>query len=98
MFFPTEAKLAMEIAHAETTSDLAGLLSSRALSGNLIEVDLNETPSSQKKRLISKIETLSRTGITNSFSFCFPLFIILLWSYTRVAQGTTNKMKTTNTV
>lgn len=70
MFFPTEAKLAMEIAHAETTSDLAGLLSSRVSSGNLIEVDLNETPSSQKKRLISKIETLSRTGITNSFSFC----------------------------
>ncbi|KAL8508207.1 hypothetical protein ACS0TY_018700 [Phlomoides rotata] len=61
MFFPTEAKLAMEIAHAETTSDLAGLLSSRVSSGNLMEVDLNETPISQKKKLISKIETLSRT-------------------------------------
>ncbi|XP_057812096.1 BTB/POZ domain and ankyrin repeat-containing protein NPR1 [Salvia miltiorrhiza] len=61
MFFPTEAKLAMEIAYAETTSDLAGLLSSRVSSGNLMEVDLNETPISQKKRLISKIETLSRT-------------------------------------
>ncbi|KAH6776278.1 NPR1-like protein 3 [Perilla frutescens var. hirtella] len=61
MFFPTEAKLAMEIAYAETTSDLAGLLSSRGSSGNLMEVDLNETPISQKKRLISQIETLSRT-------------------------------------
>ncbi|KAL1537582.1 Nitrogen permease reactivator protein [Salvia divinorum] len=61
MFFPTEAKLAMEIAYAESTSDLAGLLSSRGSSGNLMEVDLNETPVSQKKRLISKIETLSRT-------------------------------------
>lgn len=63
MFFPTEAKLAMEIAYAETTSDLAGLLASRGSSGNLMEVDLNETPISHKKRLISKIETLSRTGI-----------------------------------
>lgn len=61
MFFPTEAKLAMEIAHAETTSELAGLLSSRGSSGNLMEVDLNETPVSQKKRLLARIETLSRT-------------------------------------
>ncbi|XP_047954283.1 BTB/POZ domain and ankyrin repeat-containing protein NPR1-like [Salvia hispanica] len=61
MFFPTEAKLAMEIAYAESTSDLAGLLASRGSSGNLMEVDLNETPISQNKRLISKIETLSRT-------------------------------------
>ncbi|XP_051128968.1 BTB/POZ domain and ankyrin repeat-containing protein NPR1 [Andrographis paniculata] len=60
MFFPTEAKLAMEIAHAETTSGLAGLLSSRGSSGNL-EVDLNESPHSQKKRLLARIETLSRT-------------------------------------
>ncbi|KAL7089645.1 hypothetical protein ACP275_13G197300 [Erythranthe tilingii] len=58
MFFPTEAKLAMEIAHAEATSSLAGLLSS---SGNLMEVDLNETPITQNKRLLARIETLSRT-------------------------------------
>lgn len=63
MFFPTEAKLAMEIAHAETTAGLAGLLSSRGSSGNLMEVDLNETPVTQKKRLVARIETLSRTGI-----------------------------------
>ncbi|KAG8385136.1 hypothetical protein BUALT_Bualt03G0010400 [Buddleja alternifolia] len=61
MFFPTEAKLAMEIAHAETTSELAGLLSSRGSSGNLMEVDLNETPITQNKKLLSRIETLSRT-------------------------------------
>ncbi|KAK6150202.1 hypothetical protein DH2020_017727 [Rehmannia glutinosa] len=61
MFFPTEAKLAMEIAHAETTSELAGLLYSRCSSGNLMEVDLNETPISQNKKLLSRIETLSRT-------------------------------------
>ncbi|XP_073058450.1 BTB/POZ domain and ankyrin repeat-containing protein NPR1-like [Primulina eburnea] len=60
MFFPTEAKLAMEIAHAET-SELAGLLSSRCSDGNLVEVDLNETPISQNKRILSRIDTLSRT-------------------------------------
>ncbi|KAL3851572.1 hypothetical protein ACJIZ3_013454 [Penstemon smallii] len=61
MFFPTEAKLAMEIAHAESTLELAGLLSSRGSSGNLMEVDLNESPISQNQRLLSRIETLSRT-------------------------------------
>lgn len=61
MFFPTEAKLAMEIAHAETTSGLASLLSSRGSSGNLVEVDLNETLVSQNRRLLQRIETLSRT-------------------------------------
>ncbi|KAL2484158.1 Regulatory protein NPR3 [Forsythia ovata] len=61
MFFPTEAKLAMEIAHAETTSELAGLLSSKGSSGNLREVDLNETPHMQNKRFLSRMETLSRT-------------------------------------
>ncbi|KAL3616749.1 Nitrogen permease reactivator protein [Castilleja foliolosa] len=61
MFFPTEAKLAMEIAHAETTSELSGLLYPRRSSGNLMEVDLNETPITQNKRLLSRIETLSRT-------------------------------------
>ncbi|CAA0823837.1 Regulatory protein NPR3 [Striga hermonthica] len=61
MFFPTEAKLAMEIAHAETTTELTSLLCSRGSSGNLMEVDLNETPITQNKKLISRIETLSRT-------------------------------------
>lgn len=65
MFFPTEAKLAMEIAHAETTSELAGLLSLKGSSGNLREVDLNETPHMQNKRFLAKMETLSRTGIAN---------------------------------
>lgn len=72
MFFPTEAKLAMEIAHAEATSGFAGLLSSRGSSGNLMEVDLNETPITQNKRLLARIETLSRTGI---FTFKWEYFI-----------------------
>ncbi|GER49546.1 NPR1-1 protein [Striga asiatica] len=61
MFFPTEAKLAMEIAHAETTTEVTSLLYSRGSSGNLMEVDLNETPITQNKKLLSRIGTLSRT-------------------------------------
>ncbi|CAA2987842.1 Hypothetical predicted protein [Olea europaea subsp. europaea] len=52
MFFPTKAKLAMEIAQAETASELSGLLSSKGSSGNLREVDLNETPNMQNKRFM----------------------------------------------
>ncbi|KVI03179.1 regulatory protein NPR3-like [Cynara cardunculus var. scolymus] len=55
LLFPTEAKLAMEIANANTTSGTKGP------SGNLIEMDLNDTPSMQNKRLVSKIEALSKT-------------------------------------
>ncbi|XP_047308356.1 BTB/POZ domain and ankyrin repeat-containing protein NPR1-like [Impatiens glandulifera] len=53
LFFPIEAKLAMEIAHAETTSEFSN--------GNSREVDLNETPIMKNKRLLSRIETLSKT-------------------------------------
>lgn len=76
MFFPTEAKLAMDIAHA----DLASLLASRMSSENLMEVDLNETPSFQKKRLISNIETLSRTGINFYFHCTMQLVINYYYS------------------
>lgn len=55
LLFPTEAKLAMEIANANTTSATKGS------SGNLMEMDLNDTPSMQNKRLVSKIEALSKT-------------------------------------
>ncbi|KAK9267128.1 hypothetical protein L1049_009547 [Liquidambar formosana] len=65
LFFPLEAKLAMEIANAETTSEFAGLSSSKGSSkgssGNLREVDLNETPIMQNKRLRSRMEALSKT-------------------------------------
>eukprot|EP00262_Sarcandra_glabra_P016735 TRINITY_DN5553_c0_g1_i1.p1 TRINITY_DN5553_c0_g1~~TRINITY_DN5553_c0_g1_i1.p1 ORF type:complete len:588 (+),score=111.42 TRINITY_DN5553_c0_g1_i1:989-2752(+) len=60
LFFPTEAKLAMEIAHAETTSEFAGLSASKR-SGDLREVDLNETPTMQNKRLRSRMDALTKT-------------------------------------
>lgn len=64
LFFPLEAKLAMDIARAETTSEFAGLVSSKSKgsNGNLREVDLNETPIMQNKRLISRMEALMKTG------------------------------------
>ncbi|KAJ6882724.1 BTB/POZ domain and ankyrin repeat-containing protein NPR1-like [Populus alba x Populus x berolinensis] len=61
LFFPTEAKLAMDIAHAATTSEFAGLAASKGSSGNLREVDLNETPIMQNKRLRSRMEALMKT-------------------------------------
>ncbi|XP_010908601.1 BTB/POZ domain and ankyrin repeat-containing protein NPR1 [Elaeis guineensis] len=60
LFFPTEAKVAMEIAQAETTSEFMGLLASRN-SSNLREVDLNETPIMQNKRLRSRVDALVKT-------------------------------------
>ncbi|KAI7725906.1 hypothetical protein M8C21_007922 [Ambrosia artemisiifolia] len=61
LLFPSEAKLAMEIAHAQTTSEFPGLLASKGSNGNLREMDLNETPLVQNKRLLSRMEALSRT-------------------------------------
>lgn len=60
LFFPTEAKLAMEIANAEKTSEFAGS-ASKGSNGSLREVDLNETPIMQKERLHSRMEALSKT-------------------------------------
>lgn len=65
LFFPTEAKLAMEIANAETTSEFAGLSASKGSNGNLREVDLNETPIMQNQRLLSRMQALMKTGISN---------------------------------
>lgn len=61
LLFPSEAKLAMEIAHAQTTSEFPGLLASKGSNGNLREMDLNETPLVQNKKLLSRMEALSRT-------------------------------------
>ena len=62
LFFPTEVKLAMDIAHAATTPEFAGLAASKGSNGNLRQVDLNETPIMQNKRLRSRMEALTKTG------------------------------------
>lgn len=69
LFFPAEAKLAMEIAHADKTSELTGLPASGSAS-NLQEVDLNETPAVQNKRLRSRVNALTRTGNFHTIRFC----------------------------
>uniref|UniRef100_A0A2C9U8Y0 Uncharacterized protein n=1 Tax=Manihot esculenta TaxID=3983 RepID=A0A2C9U8Y0_MANES len=56
-----EAKVAMHIANAEKTSQFAGFSASKGVNGNFREVDLNETPMIQKKRLLSRLEELNKT-------------------------------------
>ncbi|KAG8635593.1 BTB/POZ domain and ankyrin repeat-containing protein NPR1 [Manihot esculenta] len=61
LLFPSEAKVAMHIANAEKTSQFAGFSASKGVNGNFREVDLNETPMIQKKRLLSRLEELNKT-------------------------------------
>eukprot|EP00258_Populus_trichocarpa_P026199 XP_024442218.1 BTB/POZ domain and ankyrin repeat-containing protein NPR2 [Populus trichocarpa] len=61
LFFPTEAKLAMDIGHAATTPEFAGLAASKGSNGNLREVDLDDTPITQNIRLRSRMEALTKT-------------------------------------
>lgn len=79
LFFPTEAKVAMDIANVEGTSEFTGLpLPSNGLSGNLSQVDLNETPLMQTQRLLTRMEALMKTG-KKSFTLCeFTLRLPLL--------------------
>lgn len=60
LFFPLEAKVAMEIANVDNTTEFAGHSTSRS-SRNLREVDLNETPAMRDKRLQSRVDALTRT-------------------------------------
>lgn len=59
-FFPAEAKVAMHIAHADITPEVGGV-STASTSGKLKEVDLNETPQIQNKRLRERVDSLVKT-------------------------------------
>lgn len=62
LFFPAEAKVAMQIAQADTTEEFGGIVAVAAsTSGKLREVDLNETPVTQNKRLRSRVDALMKT-------------------------------------
>ncbi|CAN1221443.1 BTB/POZ domain and ankyrin repeat-containing protein NPR1 [Linum grandiflorum] len=63
LFFPTEAKLAMDIANADTTPKFSGLAASKGSTANLREVDLNETPIMQKKRILTRLDALKKTEL-----------------------------------
>ncbi|XP_024041445.1 BTB/POZ domain and ankyrin repeat-containing protein NPR2 isoform X2 [Citrus clementina] len=60
--FPSEARVAMEIAGAVTATGLSAL-GQKGLSGNLKEIDLNETPSMQAKSRQLRLLTLRKSGL-----------------------------------
>ncbi|KAF3327522.1 regulatory protein NPR3-like protein [Carex littledalei] len=60
LFFPTEAKVVMQISQAAQTSEFAGVYTSDN-SGKLKEVDLNETPMMRNKRLRERVDALMKT-------------------------------------
>ena len=68
LLFPTEAGLAMEMADDHITAKYAGLSGSKGSSGNLREVDLNETPSRRTQRLQVKLQALMKTGTHDSIN------------------------------
>ncbi|TVU45775.1 hypothetical protein EJB05_05277, partial [Eragrostis curvula] len=57
IFFPSEAKLVMRIAQADSTQEFAGITNFSKLK----EVDLNETPTMQNKRLRERLDALTKT-------------------------------------
>uniref|UniRef100_A0A0E0KH70 BTB domain-containing protein n=1 Tax=Oryza punctata TaxID=4537 RepID=A0A0E0KH70_ORYPU len=59
IFFPSEAKLVMRIAQADSTEEFAGLTSANF--SKLKEVDLNETPTMQNRRLRERLDALTKT-------------------------------------
>ncbi|KAK4382042.1 BTB/POZ domain and ankyrin repeat-containing protein NPR1 [Sesamum angolense] len=61
LLFPLEARLAMQIAHADATSEFTGLSAAKGSYGNFREVDLNEIPSEQVKRLQLRLQALQKT-------------------------------------
>ena len=63
IFFPSEAKLVMRIAQADSTEEFAGITNFSKLK----EVDLNETPTMQNRRLRERLDALTKTGASNSY-------------------------------
>ncbi|KAG7012592.1 Regulatory protein NPR3, partial [Cucurbita argyrosperma subsp. argyrosperma] len=57
LLFPSEARVAMDIANADTTSEFSGFSIPKGSS----EVDLNESPSVQNQRFLSRIQALMKT-------------------------------------
>ncbi|XP_057792863.1 BTB/POZ domain and ankyrin repeat-containing protein NPR1-like isoform X2 [Salvia miltiorrhiza] len=59
--FPLEARLAMQIAHADSTMEFAGLSAANGAYGSFKEVDLNEIPSDHVRRLHLRLQALQKT-------------------------------------
>lgn len=69
--FPLEARLAMQIAHADSTMEFAGLSATKGSLGSFKEVDLNEIPSDHVRRLYLRLQALQKTGNFN-LNAAFP--------------------------
>lgn len=78
LFFPAEAKVAMQIAQADTTEEFGGIVAA-STSGKLREVDLNETPVIQNKRLRSRVDALMKTGEVSTIKL--SILLNMLCSY-----------------
>ncbi|KAL3615328.1 hypothetical protein CASFOL_040989 [Castilleja foliolosa] len=63
--FPVEARLSMHIAQADLTSEFAGLSASEGSYGNFREVDINELPTEQVKRLQQRLQALQKAVEAN---------------------------------
>lgn len=72
LLYPAEARLAMEMADAHSTSVYTGLSGS---CGNVREVDLNEPPEVQKKTLQARLQALIKTGTVSLPATYAPLCV-----------------------
>ena len=69
--FPHEARLAMQMARAESTMEFAGLSAANGAYGSFKEVDLNEIPPEHVRRL----QALQKTG-EFIFTAAFPIRLV----------------------
>ena len=79
IFFPSEAKLVMRIAQADSTEEFAGITNFSKLK----EVDLNETPTMQNRRLRERLDALTKTGAALATVASFE---IQAFMYAKIAQ------------
>ncbi|GAY32864.1 hypothetical protein CUMW_274290, partial [Citrus unshiu] len=94
-FLEEKARVAMEIAGADTATGLSAL-GQNGLSGNLKEIDLNETPSMQAKRRQLRLLTLLKTVETGEryFPHCSELVDRFLhWPYASTPEMDEEKLK-----
>lgn len=88
LFFPTEAKVAMDIGNVEGTSEFTGLPPPlNGSTGNLSQVDLNETPHMLTKRLLTRMEALMKTG-RKALPFCEFTLLLLMLIFSRLTSLT----------
>ncbi|XVF35043.1 hypothetical protein REPUB_Repub18cG0111100 [Reevesia pubescens] len=75
LLFPMEAKVVMDIAQVDGTSEftLARLNSNKLNGAQRTTVDLNEAPFRIQEEHLNRLKALSKTGIDPFNIFCFPV-------------------------